>query len=152
MAMPFTGTLYLFNPNQASNCRSIAHAVYGSMIPIFVSLRDAGIAAGFSGNITHRCFYGYTSSTTILSVSPTSVTFASNGGNETISVTTSGSNSWNASSNQSWATISGGSGTGNGSFTIQVGSWFGSENRTALVTVTSSAPSVGIEVTQLGFA
>ena len=59
MAIPSSGTLWLWNAAQADVCRSIAHAVYGSFIPFPVTLENAGVAAGFSTPISHSCFYGY---------------------------------------------------------------------------------------------
>ncbi|MBI4914924.1 MAG: PKD domain-containing protein [Acidobacteria bacterium] len=70
------------------------------------------------------------------SISPTSASFEASGGSGNVQVTTSGTScAWNASSNASWITLTGGtSGTGSGTVTYQVAANSGGQ-RTGTVTI-----------------
>jgi molybdopterin-binding protein len=90
-------------------------------------------------------YYGYAvedylrlvSNPCIYSISPTSKSFTSNGGSDTVSVTASlGSCSWTATSNANWITItSGSSGTGNGTVNYSVSSNSSISPRTGTMTI-----------------
>jgi hypothetical protein len=67
----------------------------------------------------------------------------------TVTVTASAGNSWTASDNRSWISITSGSGTGNGSFRVYCTSNGGSA-RFGTVTVTSSAPNDTVGIDQGG--
>jgi hypothetical protein len=87
--------------------------------------------------------------TNFLTVNPTSITPSSTAGNTSIAV--SSNVSWTASESVSWLTISGGSGSNNGLFTINHTANTGSSPRTATVTVSGSGVSnQTITVTQAG--
>lgn len=82
-----------------------------------------------------------------LSVSPTSLNFTEGGGSQTITV--SSNESWTATSDQSWCTVSPSSGSNDGTITITVAANTSSA-RTANVTIkgTNSGDSVNIIVSQ----
>jgi hypothetical protein len=87
--------------------------------------------------------------TNILTVSPSSISPTSSAGNTSIAV--SSNVSWTASESVSWLTISGGSGSNNGSFTIITTANTSTSPRTATVTVSGAGVSnQTITVTQAG--
>lgn len=70
------------------------------------------------------------------SISPTSRTHDSNGGTGTVSVSTTTGCSWEATSNKSWISITGGSsGDGNGTVSYSVGTNSGSSSRSGTLTI-----------------
>ncbi len=83
-------------------------------------------------------------------VSASSLSFASLGGSEQVSINCNGS--WTASSSESWCIISPASGTGDGSLTITVSENTSTDSRSATVTVTADALTRTITVTQNGKA
>jgi hypothetical protein len=82
----------------------------------------------------------------ILTVSPSSLTYASASGSQNISVTSNVS--WTASSNQSWLTLSPASGSNNGTVTATATANTGTSSRTATVTITGSGITQAVNVTQ----
>ena len=84
-----------------------------------------------------------------LSISPPAISFDYIGticSTGTITVTASTGNSWTASPDDAWIFVSGGSGTGSGSFTVSVSK--GSSFRIGYISVTSDAPTETISVSQ----
>ncbi|MFY9310991.1 MAG: BACON domain-containing carbohydrate-binding protein [Bacteroidia bacterium] len=76
-------------------------------------------------------------------VSPLSQTFTSAAGNGTVTVTTTGSCNWAATSNDSWITItSGGSGTGNGTVTYSISSNTTTSQRVGTITIAGQVYTV----------
>jgi hypothetical protein len=82
-----------------------------------------------------------------LNVSPTSLSVASGGGNNTISVTSNVS--WSVTDNQSWISVSPTSGSNNGSFTVTTSNNT-SASRSGTVTVTGGGITRTINVSQSG--
>ena len=81
-----------------------------------------------------------------LTVSPTSLSFASSASSSTVAVTSN--QSWTVSDNQSWITTSATSGANNGSFTVSATANTGTAARTGTVTVTGGGLTRTIAVTQ----
>ena len=79
---------------------------------------------------------GQSPTTYTLSVSPTSMAFVPAGEQKTLSLT--GNDSWTASSNQSWCTLSKSNGTGDATITITANKNTTTAQRTATVTITGS--------------
>ena len=79
---------------------------------------------------------GQSPTTYTLSVSPTSIAFVPTGEQKTLSLT--GNDSWTASSNQSWCTLSKSNGTGDATITITANKNTTTAQRTATVTITGS--------------
>jgi hypothetical protein len=92
--------------------------------------------------------YGAPPSTsgTNLTVSPTSLSFASAAGTSSVSVTSNVS--WTASANQSWITVSPVSGSNNGSLAVSVTANTGTTARSGTVTVAGGGISRTVTVTQ----
>jgi YD repeat-containing protein len=74
-----------------------------------------------------------------LSVSPSALSFAANGGQQTVSITSNVH--WTASSSAPWLTVSPSSGSNNGTFTVSASTHSGSSARTATVTVSGTGVS-----------
>ncbi len=89
-----------------------------------------------------------------LRVSPNSLTFAKNGGSQSVQIMTSqNSASWSATSNQSWVTTSPSTGNGSGStstLTITAAANNTGSNRTATVTIRQGNLQSTISVVQYG--
>lgn len=68
----------------------------------------------------------------------------------TVTVTAGAGVNWTATSSQSWCVVTGGSGTGNGSFTVALTGGT-SVDRNAVINITSSDPTVIIAVSQEEF-
>jgi hypothetical protein len=68
-------------------------------------------------------------------LSPTSGSFTPTGGNGSFTVTTQAGCAWNTTSNASWVTVTAGSGTGTGIVRFTVGTYTGTSNRTAQLSV-----------------
>ena len=81
-----------------------------------------------------------------LTVSPTSLSFASSASSSAIAVTSN--QSWTVTDNQSWITTSVTSGANNGSFTVSATANTGTAARTGTVTVTGGGITRTIAVTQ----
>jgi len=81
-----------------------------------------------------------------LTVSPTSLSFASAASSSPVTVTANVS--WTGTDNQTWITAAPTSGTSNGSFTVSVTANTGTAARTGTVTVTGSGITRTIAVTQ----
>ena len=84
----------------------------------------------------------------LLNVSPGNLTFASNGGTKSVSVTSN--LSWSVTDNQSWITVSPASGSGNGTVSITCSSNIGSFSRSGTLTISGGGLTKTIEVTQEG--
>jgi hypothetical protein len=85
-------------------------------------------------------------------LAPSSQSIAASGGNGSVSVTTRGDCSWNASSNANWLQISGGgSGSGNGTVNFTVGA-NGGAARSANVTVAGHTVTVSQGATPCAFS
>lgn len=115
------------------------------------SLRSLSSGAGKSTPDHISEFYGWSNAT--LSASPTTLYFkyqlgACDSSTDTVTVTASSSNSWTATADDSWISVTDGSGTGNGSFTV--GCLKTTADRTGSITITSSADDVTITVSQTG--
>ncbi len=96
---------------------------------------------------TNYSTYGWATDATPISVTPTSLTFDATGGSKSLSITSS--ESWTASSNQSWCTLSKTSGSGNGTITVSASANTTSSNRTATITITGSISAAKtVSVTQ----
>ncbi|WP_225931529.1 BACON domain-containing protein [Leptolyngbya sp. 7M] len=82
---------------------------------IVVNYNNGQFATAVNFNVTqlaNNCTYG---------ISPTSITFTSNGGTGSINLTTPAGCTWTATSNAPWVTITGGSsGSGNGTISYSV--------------------------------
>ena len=93
-------------------------------------------------------YYGYTLME--LSVSPDELTFDATGDPvdlDTVTVTATATNSWNAvNTGYTWITVTGGSGTGNGSFAVEMDAYVG--GRVGFVTVDSAAPDKLVRIIQ----
>ncbi len=87
-----------------------------------------------------------------LSANPTSVIFSASGGSENISVLASSSVAWTASTSDSWINITGGSNTGDGSFSISCSTNSAVSSRSGTITLSGSGgvSSSTITVTQAG--
>ena len=81
-----------------------------------------------------------------LTVSPTSLSFASSASSSTVAVTSN--QSWTVTDNQTWITTSATSGANNGSFTVSATANTGTAARTGTVTVTGGGITRTIAVTQ----
>ena len=84
--------------------------------------------------------------TNTLSVSPTSLSFASSAGSSTASV--SSNVSWTVSANQTWIAVTPTSGSNNGSLTVSVTANTGTASRSGTVTVSGGGLTAIISVTQ----
>ena len=82
------------------------------------------------------------------SVSPTSLSFESNGGSQSVYINSS--NSWSASSSATWCTLSPSSGSGSSTLLINATANTSSSARSTTVRVTSNGESQVINVTQSG--
>ena len=82
----------------------------------------------------------------LLIVSPETYNFVPAGGGATITV--SSNQSWAASSNASWCTVSPSSGNGNGQIGLEVTAYYSTSPRSATVTVTGGGITKTISVTQ----
>jgi len=125
---------------------TINHTVNTSTSP-----RTATVTVSGSGvsNQTITVTQAGATATNILTVSPSSISPTSSAGNTSIAV--SSNVSWTASESVSWLTISGGSGSNNGSFTIITTANTSTSPRTATVTVSGAGVSnQTITVTQAG--
>jgi YD repeat-containing protein len=76
------------------------------------------------------------SATATLSVTPSSLSFAVNGGSQTFVI--SSNVTWSVSSSASWTTLSAASGSSNGAVTVTVNAYSGSSSRTATITVSGA--------------
>ncbi|MEH0152794.1 chondroitinase-B domain-containing protein [Limibacter armeniacum] len=85
-----------------------------------------------------------------LSVSPSTLSFGSAAGSNTLSVFSN--TSWTVTDNQAWISISSGSGSGNGNITISVTENTSTSSRSGTVTVTAGTLSETISVSQSGEA
>ena len=83
-----------------------------------------------------------------LTVSPSSLSFSSSSGSQSISITSNVS--WTAGSNQSWLTVSPTSGSNNGTVTATATANTGTGSRTATVTITGGGITRTVAVTQSG--
>jgi chitodextrinase len=83
-----------------------------------------------------------------LTVSPSSLSFAASGGNLNISVTSNVS--WTASDNQTWLSVSPGSGSNNAPVTVTAQTNTGTTQRTGSVTISGGGITRTISVTQSG--
>ena len=84
-----------------------------------------------------------------LTITPTSLAFAAEGGQETVSVESD--LSWTTTSNHSWITITeGAAGSGNGSITVQIAAQAATTERTGTVTVQADALTRTLTITQAG--
>lgn len=81
-------------------------------------------------------------------VAPTSLSFTSSGGTETISVTSN--LSWTASSSESWLTLSRESSTSNDTITVTVHANTSTSNRNGRVTFSSGSSTVTVSISQSG--
>ena len=86
--------------------------------------------------------------TPTFSVTPTSIYFTSTGESKTLTINSS--QSWTASSNVSWASLSSSSGTGNATLTLTAETNTTSGNRSGTVTFTAGGKNYTINVTQEG--
>jgi hypothetical protein len=82
---------------------------------------------------------------TSVTVSPTSLSYSSAAGSQTVNVTSN--TSWNVSDDRSWITTSGSSGSGNGSFTVSATANTGAA-RSGTVTVVGGTVTRTISVSQ----
>jgi len=85
-----------------------------------------------------------------VSASPLSFPSAGSGGSVTANVTMDGECDWNASSSESWVSLTNPSGTGNGTFSFDVSSNGSNDTRTAAITVSSEAGLVTLTILQQG--
>jgi len=81
-----------------------------------------------------------------LSVDKTTITATKDAVTSTVAVTAT--SAWTASSNQTWAKITGGSGSANGTFTVATEANTTTATRTATITVTAGSQTVTITVNQ----
>jgi glycosidase len=82
-----------------------------------------------------------------LSLNPTELLFGSDDATtKFVSVTTSAS--WTAEANQTWVHLQNASGTGNGSFSVNVDAFAGDNERTALINVSAGDKSARVLLTQ----
>ncbi|RRD69005.1 BACON domain-containing protein, partial [Tannerella forsythia] len=81
-----------------------------------------------------------------LAVSPATLSFVAAGETKPVTVTASGA--WTAASDQSWLTLSTGSGTGNMTVNVTAANYTGTAPRTAKVTFTAGSVTQEVNVTQ----
>jgi hypothetical protein len=81
-----------------------------------------------------------------LTVNPTSKTFSSVGGNQSINVVSN--TNWNVTSNKSWLSVSPSSGANNGSFHINCNSNSAITQRSGIITVSAGSATAQIQITQ----
>jgi len=115
-------------------------------------VRVSGVQGRFQSNPEHRFVTLGTPQTPTLNISHTSWNPSQAANNLTVSVTSN--TNWNVSSNAtSWLTVTPGSGSNNGSFTIRATANASSNPRSGAVTVTApGATTRNIPVTQAGAA
>ncbi len=106
--------------------------IYGR---VYLSTAGRGIAYGSAKSVTAA-----------LSVDPTTLTFSSATGSQTVTITST--QNWTITDNQSWITTSKTSGSNNSTFTVTVSANNGSTTRTGSVTVTSGSITRVIEINQ----
>ncbi|MGA3287867.1 MAG: PKD domain-containing protein, partial [Bacteroidota bacterium] len=103
---------------------------------------------GWAGNL---CTFQITiDSPPSCTVSPTSVSFGSSGGTQSISVTLTNITGWGVGANQSWTVVSPTGGYNSGSFTITCSANTSTSTRSGSVTVYSAGGPRTISVTQAG--
>jgi hypothetical protein len=81
-----------------------------------------------------------------LTVNPTSKTFSSVGGNQSINVVSN--TNWNVTSNKSWLSVSPSSGANNGSFNINCTANADTTQRSGIITVSAGSATAQIQITQ----
>lgn len=114
---------------------SFTVAVNPQSIPRTGTITIGSGAASTTFSVQQAGFCGYTLSANAISI-------PSGGGSATISVSTGTGCVWSAASNGTWLTISNGSGTGPGSFTVSAPANAGSTDLLAIVTVMSQTLTV----------
>ena len=121
-----------------------------SISAVTLGFSSGGIGPGGSRRSGGHCVRPVRLPEIGVEVSASSLSFASLGGSEQVSINCNGS--WTASSSESWRIISPASGTGDGSLTITVSENTSTDSRSATVTVTADALTRTITVTQNGKA
>ena len=87
-------------------------------------------------------------SSPFFSVTPTNLSFASSGGNQSVTVTSN--QTWTASSNVSWLTLSKTSGSGDASVSVSAQANTSTDNRSGIVTFTAGGKTYSVSVSQEG--
>jgi hypothetical protein len=117
------------------------------LIACFAAATSGGFDPSYEGSKNNLLnFRNYTS--IVASVVITPATKNSFGNGDSFLVTVTANVAWTVSDNVSWITSSPISGTGNGSFTVTVGSYLSGADRTGTVTVSGSGASDTCIVTQ----
>ncbi|TAF72171.1 MAG: hypothetical protein EAZ53_16890, partial [Bacteroidetes bacterium] len=117
------------NNNTAANTGNIT--ITSGLVTAFVSANQSGSAANLVAN-------------------PLTLTYASAGNSQNIGITSNVS--WTSASSQAWLTLSGGSGSNNGTISASASANTATGVRIAQVTVTGGAISQIVNITQTGAA
>lgn len=146
MVMPSSGCIGLYNCIEGISCSSINDVAVGLSQPLCLTeaYKQSGLWKGTINYlpVSMSDFYGYGYD---IAGIPNRVTFSSSGGIELISVRTAVNNSWIATTEDSWISISDGSGTGNGMFEINVLAY--SFDRSGNIVIRDPSPSNNYSVT-----
>ncbi len=102
------------------------------------------------GNLKRSITVTQSGSESKLTVSPTSLSFDYKEGTKTFDVQSN--SSWTVSSDQSWCTVSPGTGSNNESVTVKVDQNNAETSRTATITVSGGGKTTGVTITQNGGA
>jgi len=144
LLMPIIGICQLQSSGQISigDIRTEISATNSGAISV---LRINSI--GGTGPVSFSDFYGYDDSPQTLTVFPGSVLgYQSGGGTILFSVTATAGVSWNVTENESWLSVSGGSGTGNGGLSVIVsGNLGGTREGDVVVNWSGLNPIITIE-------
>ena len=140
-------TIQTFTTTSATNPIAFSQVIAGASGQAQVQFRwNYTGSYGWWWGIDNISVTGSTANT--LSVTPPNQNVSSAAGSTAFTVTSN--TTWNASSNQSWCTVTP-SGTGNGSITANYTAFAGVGTRVATITVTgTSAPTATVTVTQTG--